>query len=710
MKKFFLGVLAMLVTLGCQTASDLSPTAGATSEAATTSNPLLAAWDTPFGVPPFAEIEDRHYLSALRAGMAEEKEEIAAILAQEKPPTFANTIEALERSGKLLSRVSRVFFAINGAHSNDAIREVARTIAPRLSAHGDDLFLNRDLFKRVQAVYQQRETLGLSPEQERLLEEAHKSFVRAGANLNDQAQERLREINGELAELSQLFGQNVLAETNSFELWVTEPEDLGNLPQGQVGVAAEEARRRGHQEGWSFTLARPSIGPFLQYSLNRDLREQIFQAYARRGANENGQDNNRGLVKIATLRAERAKLMGYETHAHYVLSDNVAENPERVFELLEEVWKPALALAMKERDALAAMMHKDGISGGLEGWDWPYYAEKVRQARYDLDNEALLPYFEVTKVRDGAFLLAKKLFGLNISELKDMPKWHPDQQVFEVREANGTHVGILYMDFFARESKRGGAWANVLRLQSKLDGKVTPIVTTNFNYAPPVEGLPSLLSFREAQTLFHEFGHALHGLLSDVTYQSLAGTSVPRDFVEFPSQVMENWMGAPQVLRLYATHYETGEVIPEELITKIEASGKFNQGFATVEYMAACFLDMAWHTLEGAPAVEPSEFEKQEMARIGLISEIIPRYRSSYFSHIFSGGYSSGYYGYLWSEVLDADAFEAFRETSLFDQETARKYRRLLSQGGSRPGMELYQEFRGRLPVIEPLLERRGLL
>jgi len=710
MKNLFLGVLAMLVMLGCQATSDLPASAPTRSEGAATSNPLLTEWDTPFGVPPFAEIEDSHYLPAMQLAMVEEKKEIAEILAQEEPPTFANTIEALERSGKALNRVTSVFFALNSAHSNDAIRQVARTVAPELSAHDDDISLNRALFERVRAVYEQRERLNLGPEQQRLLEEIHKNFVRSGVNLDDQAQARLRQINGELAELSQLFGQNLLAETNSFELLVTHREDLGDLPPGAVGVAAEEARRRGHEEGWAFTLARPSIGPFLQYSPSRDLRRQIFLAYAQRGDNENEQDNKRGLAKIAALRAERAKLMGYETHAHYVLSDAVAERPERVFELMNEVWKPALALAVQERDALAAMMLEDGVSSSLQGWDWPYYAEKVRQTRYDLNEETLRPYFEVTKVRDGVFLLAEKLFGLKISELEEMPKWHPDQQVFEVQEADGTHLGILYMDFFARQSKRGGAWANALRAQSKLDGEVTPIVTTNFNYSPPTDGLPSLLSFGEAQTLFHEFGHALHGLLSNVTYESLAGTSVPRDFVEFPSQVMENWMGAPEVLRLYATHHETGEVIPEELIAKIEAAGKFNQGFATVEYMAACYLDMAWHTLKGPTDLAPGEFEQREMERIGLIDEIIPRYRSAYFSHIFAGGYASGYYGYLWSEVLDADAFEAFRETSLFDQETARRYRRLLSQGGSRPGMELYEEFRGRLPVIEPLLERRGLL
>ena len=401
--------------------------------------------------------------------------------------------------------------------------------------------------------------------------------------------------------------------------------------------------------------------------------------------------------------------MGYETHAHYILSDNMAESPDRVYGLLDQIWAPALRIAKSERDALQAMMREDGVEGELKGWDWRYYVEKVRKARYDFDEETLRPYLEFTAVREGAFTVANKLFGLTLHELEGMPRWHPDQQVFEVKDADGTHLGVLYMDFFARESKRGGAWMNELRAQSRLGGDVRPVVTNNFNFPPPTENGPSLLSFTEAQTLFHEFGHALHGLLSDVTYESLSGTNVPRDFVEFPSQVMENWMGEPEVLRLYAKHYQTGEVIPDALIEKIRAADKFNQGFTTIEYMAASYLDMAWHTMTEPREVEPRSFEKTEMARIGLIAEIIPRYRSTYFAHIFSGGYSAGYYSYIWSEVLDADAFQAFKETSLFDSETARKYRELLSRGGSRPGMELYEIFRGRPPKIEPLLERRGL-
>ncbi len=680
-------------------------------ETATGENPLLAPWETPFGVPPFDKIEDGHYLPAFRAAMAEQSAEIAATVADPEPPTFANTVEALERSGGSLTRVSSVFFALNAAHSNDAIRDVARTIAPELSAHRDDIRLNRALYDRIKVVYARRQVLDLTPEQRRLVEEMHKNFVRSGDGLEGDARARLREINGELAELSQKFGQNLLEETNDFELHVTDRADLGDLPQSLVAAAAMEAKRRGHESGWAFTLQRPSANPFLQYSPNREMRREVFMGYALRGDRDNEADNKASLSRIADLRAERAALLGYETHAAYVLADRVAENTEQVYELLDRLWPPALRMAIAERDALQEMMHEDGIEGALQGWDWRYYTEKVRQARYDLDAEALRPYFEVTAVRDGVFVLANKLFGLTFTELKDIPRWHPDQEVFEVKEADGSHVGILYMDYFARESKRGGAWMNDLRAQSRLDGDVKAIVTNNFNFPPPTENAPSLLSFSEAQTLFHEFGHALHGLLSDVTYESLSGTAVPRDFVEFPSQVMENWMSEPEVLRLYAKHYQTGETIPDELIDKLEAAGKLNQGFATVEYLAASYLDMAWHTLPEPEAKEPRSFEDIEMARIGLIEEIIPRYRSVYFAHIFSGGYSAGYYSYIWSEVLDADAFQAFKETSLFDQDTARRYREyILAAGGTRPGMELYVAFRGRAPVIEPLLERRGLV
>ncbi len=693
-------LVALLSWMACAPAADR----------ATAGNPLLEEWDTPFGVPPFDRIEDGHYLPAFRAAMAERAAEVDAIVANPEAPTFANTIEALERTGKTLTRVSNAFFPVESAHSNDAIREVARTIAPELSAHRDDIRMNRALYERVKAVFDQRDELDLTPEQQKLLEETNKTFVRSGVSLDDDAQARLREINAELAVLSQRFGDNVLAETNAFEVHVTNEADLGALPANLVAAAAEEATRRGNDSGWSFTLQRPSINPFLQYSPNRELRRQIFLGYAMRGDNDNEYDNKGILARMAALRVERAQLMGYPSHAHYVLSDNMAETPERVYALLDQIWQPTLRVARAESDALQEMMRGDGIEDELKGWDWRYYAEKVRKARYDLDEDVLRPYFEVNAVRDGVFTVANRLHGLTFTRLEGVPTWHPDQQVFEVKEADGRHLGILYMDFFTRESKRGGAWMNDLREQDRLDGEVTPVVTTNFNFPPPTADGPSLLSFDDALTLAHECGHALHGLLSNVTYGSLSGTNVPRDFVEFGSQIMENWMSEPEVLRMYARHYQTGEVIPDELVAKLEAAATFDQGFITGEYLAASYLDMAWHTLTEPVEQDARSFEDTEMRRIGLIPEIIPRYRSTYFSHIFSGGYSSGYYAYIWAEVLDKDAFQAFKETSLFDQDTARRLRdEILSRGGTRPGMELYQAFRGRPPSIQPLLEARGL-
>ena len=709
--------LTLLVTGGCTPQSGEQNNGGAAASPAAggedmidTSNPLLAEWDTPFGVPPFDRIDDRHYLPALRAGIAARKAEVEAIAGNRKAPTFENTIEALERSGGALSRVRNVFSAVNSAHSNDVIREAATQVAPEFAAVYDDIYLNGELFERVEAVHEARDGLGLGAEQQRLLGETYKDFRRAGAGLDSEDQARLREINAELAKASQDFRNNLLQETNRFELLVTDRADLGELSGGIVDAAAAEAKRRGHEcECWVFTLQRTSINPFLAYSPNRELREKIFTGYAKRGDNGNEFDNRGILVRSAALRAERAKLLGYSSHAHYVLEENVAESPERVYRLLDAVWPPALARAKEERSALQAMMERDGIDDRLKPWDWRYYTEKLRKARFDLDAEALRPYFELTAVRDGAFAVAERLFGITFVPRHELPKWHPDQQVFEVREKDGRHLGLLYMDFFARESKRSGAWMNELREQSKLDGEVTPIVTNNFNFSAPTGTSPALLSLSEAGTLFHEFGHALHGMFSNVTYESMSGTGTPRDFVEFPSQVMENWMSEPDVLRLFARHHETGEPLPQKYIDKIAATTRFNQGFQTVEYMAASYLDLEYHTLTEPRAVEPRAFERAAMERIGLIDEIIPRYRSTYFSHIFSGGYSAGYYGYLWSEVMDADAFQAFQEAGLFDRATAARFREeILSRGGSRPGLEMYEAFRGRGPAIEPLLARRG--
>jgi peptidyl-dipeptidase Dcp len=678
---------------------------------ATASNPLLEEWDTPFGTPPFDKIESRHYLPAMRAGMRDWKREINAITSESAEPDFANTVEAFEAAGGAYGKVSRVFNAVNGAHSDDVTRETAKVIAPERAAHLDDILLNAALFDRIVHVYDKRGELDLNDEQMRLLEETHKRFLRSGANLDDGSQSRLRAVNADLASLTNQFRENLLNDTNAFELVVTDRGDLGSLPLNLVSLAAEEAKTRGHDcECWVFTLHRTSINPFLQYSPNRELRRQIFDAYAMRGDNDNDFDNKEILSRIVSLRAEKAALLGFVNHASYVLTERMAEKPELVYQLLDQVWTPALRLALEEKASRQAMMTADGIDEMLEGWDWRYYTEKVRIAEYDLDDEALRPYFEVNAVRDGAFELATRLFGLTFERRPNIPGWHPDQQVFEVRDADGSHLSILYMDFFARKSKRGGAWKNALRQQSKLGGPVTPIITNNFNFPAPTDESPSLLSLGEASTVFHEFGHALHGMMSDVTYEKFAGTSTPRDFVEFPSQVMQNWITEPEILRMFARHYQTGEAIPEVTIEKIVASRKFNQGFATVEYMAASYLDMAYHTLQSTESVEPRGFEAAAMANIGLIGEILPRYRSTYFAHVFAGGYSAGYYGYIWSQVLDADAFQAFKETSLLDTQTAARFREhILSKGYTRPGMELYINFRGRPPLIEPLLERRGL-
>jgi peptidyl-dipeptidase Dcp len=674
-------------------------------------NPLLAEWHTDFGVPPFDLILNEHYLPAIREAMAAHKQEIAAITSNPDAPTFANTIEALERSGALYARASRVFGAVAGANTNDTLQEVERTLAPEEAAHGDDITLNADLYRRVKAVWDQRGELGLDPEQAMLLEETHKGFVRSGAALDEASKERLRGINMELASLSQTFSENVLDETNAFDLHVTKEEDLGNLPGNLVELAAAEALRRGHDDGWSFTLQRPSINPFLESSPNRDLRRRIFVGYAMRGDNDNAQDNKATLSRMAALRAERAVILGYPTHAAFVLSDNMAESPDRVMGLLDQVWRPALAVAKQERADMQSLMNGEGVAGTLEGADWRHYTEKVRKERYALDQAALLPYFEVGAVRDGVFMVANKLYGLTFHERGDLPRWHPDQQVFEVREADGSHLGVLYLDFFARPSKQGGAWMNSLQKQGRLDGEKDPIVTTNFNFPAPTADGVSLITFDDALTLAHECGHALHGLLSDVTYESLGGTSVARDFVEFGSQIMENWMAEPEVLRSYAKHYQTGQVIPDDLVDKLQASSTFNQGFVTVEFVAAAYLDMAWHSLTRTVEEDARAFEAAEMKRVGLIDEIIPRYRSTYFSHIFAGGYAAGYYAYLWAEVLDKDAFQAFVEAGdLFDPATARRLREeILSKGGTRKGMELYRAFRGRDPSIEPLLQARGL-
>jgi peptidyl-dipeptidase Dcp len=675
-------------------------------------NPLLVEWTAPFGTPPFDQIKEVHFRPAFDEGMAKQKKEIEAIAASAEPATFANTIEAMEYGGALLSKVGNVFGALTENNTSEALQKVQAEMAPILSKHADDIALNAKLFERVKAVYDKRDTLGLTTEQARLLEETYKGFVRSGAALDEAKKTELRKVNEELAVLSQKFGENVLAEDNGFKLVLDKKEDLAGLPEDMIMSAAEEAKAAGKEGQWEFSLHKPSCMPFFQYSSRRDLREKLFKAFIQRGDNNNANDNKKILSRIAALRVSRANLLGYKTHADYVLEENMAKTPAGVYKLLDQVWKPALATAKAEARELEAMMNKDGVAGKLQPWDWWYYADKLKKDKYDLDDEALRPYFELKAVRQGAFDVAGKLWGLKFEKRTDIPVYHPDVETFEVKEADGTHIGILYSDYFPRPSKRGGAWSSAIREESVRNGvKTTPIVYNVGNFTKPTAEKPSLITFEEASTLFHEFGHALHDLLSNVTYESIGGTNVPRDFVELPSQLMENWAGDSEVIKTYAKHYKTGEPIPQTLVDKIKKAGLFNQGFATVEYMSACYLDMDWHTLTEPKEQDALAFEAAALKKLGLIPEIVVRYRGPYFQHIFSSGYSAGYYSYLWSEVLDADAFQAFKETSLFDQKTAKSYRdNILSKGNTREPMESYKAFRGREPKVEPLLKRRGFL
>ena len=674
-------------------------------------NPLLAAYNTPFEVPPFDKIKDEHFKPAFDEAFEQHNAEIAAIINNEEEPTFENTILALENSGKLLSKVSTVFGNLNSANTNDALKALAVELAPLSSAHRDNIALNDTLFNRIKTVWENRDNLGLNAEQYKLLDDTYKGFERGGANLNEEDKARLREINSQLSVATITFGQNLLEETNAYQLVVENEEDLAGLPAGLVATAANVAKANGQEGKWIFTLQNPSIMPFLQYADNRELRRQIWEAYQNRGNNGNDKDNNEVLVTIANLRLEKANLLGYPTHAHFVLEEAMAENPDNVYKLLNDLWKPALAKAKVEAYDIKKEIEASGESFEPAPYDWRYYTEKIRQKRYAIDENELKPYFSLASVTQGAFDVANKLFGLTFTRLDNVPTYHEEVEVYEVFDNDGSHLGLLYADFFPRASKRGGAWMTSYRRQQTVDGKrVAPIISIVCNFTPPVGDQPALITFDEANTLFHEFGHALHGLLSNVTYESQAGTAVSRDFVELPSQIMENWAADSEVLKMYAKHHETGEAIPDELITKLENAGTFDQGFATVEYLAASFLDMDFHTQTAKIGQSANDFEKASMNKIGLIEEIIPRYRSSYFNHIFAGGYSSGYYSYIWAEVLDSDAFAAFKETSLFDQATAESFRKnILERGGTEKPSVLYHNFRGKDPNPVHLMNKRGL-
>lgn len=675
-------------------------------------NPFFKEWNTPFQTPPFSEIKEEHYPPAFEEGIKEQKEEIEQLINNKELPTFGNTIDALEKSGKLLTKVSGVFYNILSSNTNEEMQKIAKIIAPMLSKHRDDINLNEKLFNRVKSIYDAKDNLNLTTEQNTLLKKYYTDFVRNGANLNPEEKENLRKINEELSVLSLRFGENILKETNSIGLIIDNKEDLAGLPDAVIQSAAETGKTKNNEGKWVFTLQRPSFIPFLQYSPKRELREKIFQAYINRGNNNNEFDNKILLSRIANLRYKRAKLLGYKNHADYVLEKNMAKNPETVYRFLNDLWKPALKRASAEAADMQEIIDKEGGKFKLAAWDWWYYAEKVKKEKYDFDEEMLRPYFKLENVIEGAFKVATKLYGIQFVERKDIPVYHPDVRVFEVKEANGKHIAIFYTDYFPRDSKRSGAWMNNFRDESNIDGNlITPIICNNGNFSKPTIDKPSLLSIDEVTTLFHEFGHAIHGMLAKSVYPSISGTSVVRDFVELPSQIMENWAMEPEVLKMYAKHYKTGEPMPDELIKKIENSSLFNQGFETVEYLAASFLDMDWHTLTTDEEINAIKFEKESLNKIGLLPEIESRYQSTNFQHIFAGGYASGYYSYIWAEVLDADAFQAFKEKEdLFDKELANSFRKnILEKGGSEDAMVLYNKFRGREPKVDALLVRRGL-
>ncbi|MDF1575341.1 MAG: M3 family metallopeptidase [Bacteroidales bacterium] len=674
-------------------------------------NPFLTEYTTPFKVPPFDAIENEHFIPAFEEGMKLQQAEIETIAGNTNEATFRNTIEALDKSGELLNKVEGVFFRLRSAETNDELDSIARIIQPVLTAHNSSISLNPGLFEKIKALYAKKESLELNEEQSRVLEKTYRRFVRGGANLEGEDKERIMEIDKRLSMLTMQFGDNLLKETNSYQLIIEDEADLAGLPESVRSAASDAARSAGLEGKWVFTLQKPSWIPFLQYSEKRELREEIYRAVFMRSNNGNEYDNNNLITEILELRIERAKLLGYETHAAYVLEERMSKKAENVYDLLMQVWEPALNKAKEEADMMQQIIDREGGAFQLASWDWWYYAEKIRMEKYDLDEEVVRDYFSLETVKEGLFSVVNNLYGLSFEPRKDLPVYHEEVMAYEVKERDGSHLGILYMDFHPRPGKRGGAWSTSIRRAHVKEGRqITPVHLIVMNFTRPTGDKPALLSFDEALTFFHEFGHALHSMLTRCEYLAVSGTSVATDFVELPSQIMENWAAHPDVLKTYAKHYQTGEVIPDELIDKLEAASKFNQGFVTVEYTAASILDMDYHTLTEASQVNANDFEEASMDRIGLIDQIIPRYKSNYFQHIFAGGYSAGYYSYMWSEVLDKDAFNAFVETSLFDQATATSFREnILEKGGSKEEMEMYVNFRGAEPTIEPLLKGRGL-
>jgi peptidyl-dipeptidase Dcp len=671
------------------------------------SNPFIAPYNTPFNVPPFERIMAKHYMPAFSKGMEQGRVEIDAIVKSKDKPTFENTIATFDKAGQLLTDVSATFFSQSAANTNDSLQKIEVEVSPLISAYRDEILLNAGLFKKIKSVYENQEEFKLTPEQKFLLDNLYKSFIRNGANLNKQDQDTLKKLNQRLSVLAVKFSQNVLAETNAFKLTLNK-EDLGGLPESVITTAAETAKEAGQDGKYVFTTQRPSIFPFLQYSPNRDLRENLFHAYTNRGNNGNEFDNNKILAEMVKLRADRAKLLGYKTHANFVLEPRMAKVPENVFSLLNNIWAKAIPVAQKEVAEMQKIIIKEGGKFKLEPSDWWYYAEKLRKEKYNLNDSELRPFFKLENVRDGLFTVANKLFGITLVPITDIPRPHPDAQAYEVKDTDGSHLGVLYMDFYPRASKQQGAWCQGYRSYHVVDNKgVTPVVTVVFNFTRPSGDIPALISIEEASTMYHEFGHALDALFNKSTYNQ---TNVAWDFVELPSQLMEHWSTEPEVLNIYAKNYKTGETIPSVLVDKIKNSGYFNQGFDNVEIMAASLLDMAYHSLEAPVSIDIQKFEKEYFLKIGLIPEIVSRYRSTYFTHI-TGGYDAGYYCYTWAAVLDNDAFEAFKEKGIFDQTVAMSYRKnILEKNGTMDAMQMYVNFRGREPKIEPMLKNRGLL
>ena len=679
--------------------------------ACTSENPLLVEQNTPFGVPAFDKVKVEHYLPAFQEAIAANEAEIEAIVNNPEAPTFANTIEALDRSGELLDKVVGVFFNVLEADGNDEMNKIAEEVTPMLSSLSDGIILNDALFQRVKAVYEQRDELGLNSEQMRLLTETFKSFANNGANLPEDKKARLKEINQELGLLSLQFGNNVVAETNAYQLFITDEAELKGLPESAKAAAKEEATAAGRPDAWLFTPKRTSFTPVLQYCENRELRKELLMAYTTRGNHDNDNDNKEIIVKTMQLRVEKAQLFGYSNPADYILADCMAHDAKTVDTFLESVWAPSLKAAKREAAELQKLLSQDLPGEKLQPWDWWYYTEKLRKAKYDLNEEELKPYFELSNVRKGAFQLAHDLFGINFEKLEGMPVYNPEVEVFKVTYADGSLVGILYTDYFPRAGKRPGAWMNNICNQyvdaNGVDHR--PVIINVGNFNKPTQGNPSLLSMDDVETLFHEFGHALHGLLSKATYKSLAGTNTPRDFVELPSQFMENYCYHPQIMKTYAFHYQTGEVMPDELIEKINRASTFNEGFVMTELLSASILDMDYHKMTTTEAFDVNAFEEASMKKMQMIPEIITRYRSTFYNHIFTTGYAAGYYSYTWSAVLDADAFAAFVETGdILNPEVAQRYLHLLEQGGTRDAQELYLEFRGKPADPKHLLEKKG--